>query len=160
MTSKKGLRDMGDFVKDQASEAGCFIVGGGVSVKGSFSVPERAVINGSVEGEITAREVLVGASGRITGKVVAEVIDVRGEINDTISASKALILRASGRATGSISYAELEIEKGARLRGALTILGEDGAAAGASAAAGAVERPDGDNRRRTLAVGARTVADA
>lgn len=39
-----------------AELAGCFTVGEDVSVKGRFSVPERAVINGSVEGEITARE--------------------------------------------------------------------------------------------------------
>jgi cytoskeletal protein CcmA (bactofilin family) len=82
---------------------------------------ERAVINGSVEGEITAREVLVGASGRITGKVAAEVVDVHGEVNDTVSATKALILRA----TGSIEYAQLEIEKGAQLRGTLTMVSDE-----------------------------------
>jgi cytoskeletal protein CcmA (bactofilin family) len=113
---------MNDMGKDKSPEAGCFIVGTGVTIKGAFEVPERAVINGSVEGEISARELLVGSTGRITGKVRAEVIDVHGEINDTISASKALILRASGRATGAIEYAELEIEKGAQLRGTLTIL--------------------------------------
>jgi len=146
---KKGLMDMGDFVKEQTSDVGCFMVGSGVSVTGSFSVPERAVINGTVEGEITAREVLIGASGKITGTVVAEVIDVRGEIHDKVSASKALILRASGRATGSIAYAELEIEKGAQLRGTLTILGEV-----AQADAG------GEGRRGAFVATARTVADA
>jgi cytoskeletal protein CcmA (bactofilin family) len=145
---------MGDFVKDQSSDAGCFIVGSGVTVKGSFSVPERAVINGSVEGEITAREVLVGSSGTITGKVTAEVVDVHGEVNDTVTASRELILRASGRATGSIAYAEVEIEKGAQLRGTLTILGEDGPAAEADSAAGnGARRHADDNRRRTAPAG-------
>lgn len=102
-------------------DAGCFTVGSGVSIKGSFSVPDRAVINGTVEGEIVAKQLLVGASGKITGKVTAEFVDVHGEINDTLTASKALILRATGRATGSIEYAELEIEKGAQLRGSLTM---------------------------------------
>ena len=40
---------------------------------------------------------LVGTSGKITGKVSAEIVDVHGEVNDTLNASKALILRASGR---------------------------------------------------------------
>jgi cytoskeletal protein CcmA (bactofilin family) len=114
-------------MSDTPSEAGCFIVGAGVSVKGSFQVPEKAVINGTVEGEITARELLIGSSGKITGKVKAEVVDVHGEVNDTLTATKALILRASGRATGSIEYAELEIEKGAQLRGTLTMISDEAA---------------------------------
>jgi cytoskeletal protein CcmA (bactofilin family) len=118
--------NMNEIAKSQSAEAGCFVVGTGVAVKGSFAVPDRAVVNGTVEGEITARELLVGATGKITGKVQAEVIDVHGEINDTVSATKALILRKSGRATGSIEYAELEIEKGAQLRGSLTILSDSG----------------------------------
>jgi cytoskeletal protein CcmA (bactofilin family) len=107
---------------DRTSESGCFTVGEGVSVKGNFSVPERAVISGTLEGEITAREVWVGTSGKITGTVTAEVVDVRGEVNDSLTASTALILRASGRVKGAIRYAELEIEKGAQLRGTLTVI--------------------------------------
>jgi cytoskeletal protein CcmA (bactofilin family) len=99
-------------MNDQSAEAeGCFTVGAGVSVKGTFSVPQRAIINGTVEGEITAKELLVGTSGKITGKVSAEIVDVHGEVNDTLNASKALILRASGRAQGAI----------AQLRSTLTV---------------------------------------
>ena len=112
-------------MNDQSSEAGCFTVGAGVTIKGTFNVPERAVINGSVEGEITARELMVGTSGKVTGKVTAEIVDVHGEINDTLTASKALILRSSGRAKGAIQYAELEIEKGAQLRGTLTVISDE-----------------------------------
>ena len=117
----------------QASDAGCFTVGQGVSVKGSFTVPSRAVINGEVDGEITAKDLLVGGSGKINGKVTAETVDVHGEINDTLTASKALIVRASGRAKGSIQYAELQIEKGAQLRGTLTMTSDDPAAPRAQA---------------------------
>jgi cytoskeletal protein CcmA (bactofilin family) len=117
-------------MNDQSAEAeGCFTVGAGVSVKGTFSVPQRAIINGTVEGEITAKELLVGTSGKITGKVSAEIVDVHGEVNDTLNASKALILRASGRAQGAIGYAELEIEKGAQLRGTLTVITDEPAPA-------------------------------
>ena len=116
-------------MKNEISEAGCFTVGEGVFVKGNFVVPERAVIDGTVEGEITAKELLVGVSGKITGKATAEVVDVHGEINDMLTASRALILRASGRATGSIQYAGLEIEKGAQLRGSLTMMDDSPAKA-------------------------------
>ena len=114
-------------MSERSSEAGCFTVGEGVSIKGSFSVPERAIINGTVEGEITAREVWVGNNGKIDGTVTAEIVDVHGEINDSLTASKALIVRATGRTKGSIQYAELEIEKGAQLRGTLTVISDTAA---------------------------------
>lgn len=112
-------------MENHASDSGCFTVGEGVSVKGSFTVPSRAVINGQLDGEITAKDLLVGGSGKINGKVTAETVDVQGEVNDTLTASKALIVRASGRAKGSIQYAELQIEKGAQLRGTLTMAGDE-----------------------------------
>lgn len=115
------------------SDTGCFTVGEGVSIKGRFTVPSRAVINGEVDGEITAKDLLVGGSGKINGKVIAETVDVHGEVNDTLTASKALIVRASGRAKGSIQYAELQIEKGAQLRGTLTMTSDDQAAPTAQA---------------------------
>lgn len=142
---------MVDIVKVLSPEPGCFMVGSGVTAKGTFSVPERAVINGAVEGEITAREMLVGPSGKITGTVTAEVIDVRGEVVENVTASKALILRASGRATGSIAYAELEIEKGAQLRGALTMLSPE---------AVPDERPAREARNGAAPVTARNNVDA
>ena len=58
-------------------------------------------------------------------KVDSETVDVHGEVNDTLTASKNLIVRASGRVKGSVQYAELQIEKGAQLRGALIVIGDD-----------------------------------
>ena len=120
-------------MESQDSEMGCFTVGEGVCIKGSFTVPSRAVIHGEVDGEITAKDLLVGGSGKINGKVIAETVDVHGEVNDTLTASKALIVRASGRAKGSIQYAELQIEKGAQLRGTLTMTNDGQAASNAQA---------------------------
>jgi len=89
-------------------------------------------------------------TGKITGKVAAEVVDVHGEINDNVSASKALILRSSGRATGSIEYAQLEIEKGAQLRGTITMVSdasETGEASPAATRSNGAVRPAGDAGR-------------
>jgi len=107
---------------EKSVEPGSLMIGEGVTISGSFTVPARVVINGTVEGEISAKEMLIGATGRVVGKVSAEVVEIYGEVNDALTASKALVLRASGRASGSIQYAELEIEKGAQLRGTLTVI--------------------------------------
>ena len=72
------------------------VIGDGVVVKGTFTVPAKAVVNGVIEGDLTAEEVLVGPTGKITGRVSAKVLDVRGELHNTIISEKSLIIRSTG----------------------------------------------------------------
>jgi cytoskeletal protein CcmA (bactofilin family) len=95
-----------------------------VIVKGAFTVPSKAVINGVIEGDLTAEEVLIGPTGRITGRVSAKLIDVRGQLHNTIVSEKSLIVRATGKIVGKIHYSEIEIEKGGEIEGALNQGGE------------------------------------
>jgi cytoskeletal protein CcmA (bactofilin family) len=95
------------------------VIGDGVVVKGTFSVPAKAVINGVIEGDVTAQEVLVGPTGRVTGRVSAQIIDVRGVLNNTTVSEQSLIIRATGKVSGKVQYKEIEIEKGGQIEGAL-----------------------------------------
>jgi len=106
----------------EQNQNGCLIVGEGVSLSGKFSVPDIASISGQIEGELNAREITVGVSGVLKGKVVADIIDVRGEIHEDIVSNKSLLIRSSGKVNGNISYLELEIEKGGDVQGVLTKL--------------------------------------
>jgi cytoskeletal protein CcmA (bactofilin family) len=101
-------------------QKGNLVVGEGVVISGSISVPETATVAGQVEGEVSAKELFVTDSGVIRGKVIAEVIDLRGEVHDTMTASKSLFVRATGKALGTVEYALIEIEKGGDLQGALS----------------------------------------
>lgn len=56
-------------MKDAVELQGSIMVGAGVSVKGFFKVPNRAVINGSLEGELDADELLIGKGGKLVGTV-------------------------------------------------------------------------------------------
>ena len=91
------------------------VIGDGVVVKGAFTVPAKAVINGVIEGDLTAEEVLIGPTGRVSAKL----IDVRGQLHNTIVSEKSLIVRATGKIVGKIHYSEIEIEKGGEIEGAL-----------------------------------------
>ena len=93
------------------------VIGDGVVVKGAFTVPSKAVINGVIEGDLTAEEVLIGPTGRITGRVSAKIIDVRGQLHNTIVS---LIVRSTGKIVGKIHYSEIEIEKGGEIEGTLS----------------------------------------
>jgi len=88
------------------------VIGDGVIVKGTFVVPSKAIVNGVIEGDLTAEEVLIGPTGKISGRISAKVIDVRGELHNTIISEKSLIVRSTGRIAGKVHYSEIEIEKG------------------------------------------------
>jgi cytoskeletal protein CcmA (bactofilin family) len=83
-------------------------------------VPSKAIINGVIEGDLTAEEVLIGPTGKITGRVSAKVIDVRGQLHNTIISEKSLIVRATGKIAGKVQYSEIEIEKGGEIEGTLS----------------------------------------
>ena len=82
-------------------------------------VPGRAVINGSLEGDLQADEILVGAQGKLIGNIKVRKADVFGEIHDTLLASEHLIIRSTGRVNGNASYGEIEIERGGLVQGAI-----------------------------------------
>lgn len=98
---------------------GLLVVGEGVSLKGTFSVPEKAVISGTLEGELSAKEINVLQTGVLRGKIVADVVDISGQVFDSLVSKRSLFVRSSGVLTGTVQYAELEIEKGGRLEGQL-----------------------------------------
>ena len=120
---------------------GCLVVGEGVSLSGNFVVPNSASISGTIEGDLTAREILVGTTGVLKGKVTADLVDVRGEIHENVVSNKALFVRATGKVIGDVQYAEIEIEKGGDLQGSLNKI----TAAAAQSAEGPIERAAGGN---------------
>jgi cytoskeletal protein CcmA (bactofilin family) len=94
-------------------------IGTGVVFKGSISAPNQAIISGTVEGELVAKDVLIGAAGVVTGNTQADFIDVKGELNETVSSKSVLIVRATGKVTGDVTYGELEIERGGKIKGSM-----------------------------------------
>src|ERR1700681_1172379 len=103
-------------------ESSCAYFGEGVVFKGSITAPEKVVVHGSVEGEIVARDLLVGPTGIITGRVSVDQANIQGKVFDHIVAKVCLSLRKTGRIEGSASYGEIEIEKGGVLSGEVSTI--------------------------------------
>jgi cytoskeletal protein CcmA (bactofilin family) len=91
-------------------------VGEGVVFKGSIKAP-KAIISGKFDGELDARDVLIGASGVVTGKTTAQFVDLKGELNDSVTSRELLIVRGTGRVGGTVTYGEIEIERGGQVKG-------------------------------------------
>jgi cytoskeletal protein CcmA (bactofilin family) len=109
----------------ESNQQGCLFVGEGVVLKGNFEVPDIASISGTIEGELSAKQVIVESTGTIRGKVTGEMIDIRGEVVEYLSATQSLIIRSSGKVSGAIHYSEIEIEKGGHIHGDLHIVGSN-----------------------------------
>lgn len=111
------------FLKDMTMSEGAkdksIFIGAGVVFKGSINAPNQAIISGTVEGDLVARDVLIGAAGVVTGNTEADFIDVKGELNDSVISKNVLIVRSSGKVTGDVTYGELEVERGGKIKGGM-----------------------------------------
>jgi cytoskeletal protein CcmA (bactofilin family) len=107
-------------MNETGENSGNLVIGNDVSIKGVLVVPNRAIVNGHVDGEITAKELVVGQTGRIVGHAKTERADIHGEVNQTLVVNQSLILRSTGKVVGVVHYSELEIEKGGLVEGKMT----------------------------------------
>lgn len=101
---------------------GCVWVGEGVVIKGDVSLPGTITVDGTVEGTVTARELLVGTSGHVAGSVSVATADIRGSIGRSIRAEEHITLRATGRVEGNLVYRSLEIERGGVVEGEILLI--------------------------------------
>jgi cytoskeletal protein CcmA (bactofilin family) len=107
-------------MNETTENSGNIGIGNDVSIKGVLVVPNRADTNGTIDGEITAKELVVGQTGRIIGHAKTDRADVHGEVNQTLVVNQSLILRSTGKVVGVVHYSELEIEKGGLVEGKMT----------------------------------------
>lgn len=116
---------------------GNLTLGEGVKLVGKLVVPGVAVINGVLEGELEADELLVGPKGSLAGKVRVRTADVHGATFDSLEASEFLSVRSTGQVHGQARYGEVEIEKGGIIRGSISPF--------ASSDLGATQEPSGSS---------------
>lgn len=99
------------------SQKGCLFIGEGVTVKGTFTVPDIVKVAGNVEGELSAREIIIESTGFVKGKIESETLDIKGRAEENILSKKFMIIRSTGSVTGAVKYSEIEVEKGGHLHG-------------------------------------------
>jgi cytoskeletal protein CcmA (bactofilin family) len=98
------------------------VVGEGVVLNGTLEVPNKALVSGAINGDLKVRSLAVGITGKIEGKVVCQIADIAGYVKDDLRVNELLIIRAGSIISGHIYYKEIEIEKGAKIAGQLSML--------------------------------------
>lgn len=89
-------------------------------ITGEISSTGTIEVLGEIEGNLTARGLVVGAEGRMTGTVSAETVEVKGRLEGAV-ATHAFALRASAEVAADVSYTTLIIESGARIEGKFSL---------------------------------------
>jgi cytoskeletal protein CcmA (bactofilin family) len=101
---------------------GELVVGEGVVLNGSLEVPDKAWVLGAVNGDLKVHSLTVGSTGEIDGKVDCQIADIAGHVKEDLSVHELLIVRASSTITGNIFYKEIDIERGAKISGQLSMI--------------------------------------
>jgi cytoskeletal protein CcmA (bactofilin family) len=92
------------------------LLSGDIRIKGGVTSSGEVHVDGVIEGDVSAKTLIISERGVINGAVVAQAVRVLGSVNGTISARSVLLAR-SARVVGDIIHAVLAIEEGAFLRG-------------------------------------------
>lgn len=98
------------------------VLGPGINWKGDLRGKGGVRIEGTLEGEIAVRGlVIIGETGRVTCETFkADTVIVAGAVNGEILAEK-LEIRATGRVYGDVTTQSFSTEEGAFLRGKVTM---------------------------------------
>jgi cytoskeletal protein CcmA (bactofilin family) len=97
------------------------IIGPGVSVKGEITSCNRLIVEGTIEAKLAdCPNVIVKESGVFKGESTTEDADIHGAFDGKLVARKRLLVRATGRVSGTISYGEIEIENGGKISGEIS----------------------------------------
>jgi len=118
------------------AEQRTLIVGREIALSGAITSCDRLVVEGSVEANLAnCREIDIAESGLFKGSASIEEAEIRGRFEGTLIVRKRLHIRATGKVTATVSYAEIEVEAGGQIAGEIQVLtpGADGKAAATAA---------------------------
>jgi cytoskeletal protein CcmA (bactofilin family) len=100
------------------AEARKLIVGREISLSGEITSCDRLIVEGSVEANLqNCRDVDIAESGLFKGSASIDEAEVRGRFEGNLIVRKRLLIRASGRVSGTIRYGQIEIECGGQISG-------------------------------------------
>jgi cytoskeletal protein CcmA (bactofilin family) len=120
------------------------IVGPEVKLKGAEILDcDTLVVEGRVEATMDSRLLRIAANGAFVGKVSIDVAEIDGVFEGELTARSQLMIRSTGRVSGTIRFGKLVVEKGGELNGEISVLGGVAAASpkAAPASSGVVIEP-------------------
>ncbi len=105
------------------SEAGqTLTVGAGIQLKGEITNCQTLIVEGHVEGSAKSGVLQISDGGAFVGEAGIDTAVVSGNFEGTLTAAERLVIRASGRVSGTIRYAAIAIEAGGQISGDIQVI--------------------------------------
>ena len=95
------------------------ILGSDVVVTGNVAASVDLHVDGKIDGDLKCANLVQGEASEIKGAVVAETAKIAGLVDGSIEA-KTLIVHATARITGDVTYENITIENGGKVDGKLS----------------------------------------
>jgi cytoskeletal protein CcmA (bactofilin family) len=118
--SGEALRRLADFADPAkpGDDNRCLSVGRGITLSGEVGSCDKLFIEGSVEANLTnCRMIEIGESGQFRGSTTIEEAEIRGNFEGDLVVRNRLLIKATGRVSGTIRYGQIEIERGGQIFG-------------------------------------------
>ncbi|MDE1937988.1 MAG: polymer-forming cytoskeletal protein [Alphaproteobacteria bacterium] len=93
------------------------LAGPGVKLKGDITGCDTLRVEGIVDGTAVARQLIVCTGGSFLGTAEIEDAEIEGYYDGTLNVHGRLLLRSSGRIAGTLSYGQIEVERGGEIIG-------------------------------------------
>lgn len=100
------------------------IIGSDLKIKGDLESTGDITIDGTVEGKIKCRTLILGEEPMIKSSIEADTVRICGAFSGDVKARK-VVLTKTAKVTGDIFHECLEVEEGAVLEGRLGRLKEE-----------------------------------
>jgi cytoskeletal protein CcmA (bactofilin family) len=106
-------------------ESQCLVVGARIHLKGEVTKCDALIVEGHVEGSANSRVIQVAKDGTFDGEAETEIAEISGKFDGTLTVSDKLIVRSTGRVSGTILYCGIEIESGGQISGDVQVATND-----------------------------------
>lgn len=85
-------------------------------ITGEITSTGHVEILGEVDGNISARGVVLGAEGRLSGQISAETVEIKGRLDGKVTTDE-FVLRSTAQVAADITYKTLVVDSGAQIEG-------------------------------------------
>lgn len=99
-------------------ESRCLNVGREITLSGEVNSCDKLLIEGSVDAKLTnCRAIEIAESGLFKGSTSIDEAEIRGRFEGDLIVRNRLLIKTTGRVSGTIRYGQIEIECGGQIFG-------------------------------------------
>ena len=98
-------------------------IGQSIVIKGEISGTEPLYIDGRIEGKISLPEnrLTIGRNGSVQANITAREVVVMGKVTGNIECTDRVDIRSEGQVTGDVATMRISVEDGAVLKGGIQV---------------------------------------